>query len=34
MQNRMYDVYTHYGIPSNVPFNQVASSGVAYSNRY
>ena len=34
MQNRMYDVYAHYGIPSNVPFNQVASSGVAYSNRY
>jgi hypothetical protein len=34
MQNRMYDVYGHYGIPSNVPFNQVASSGVAYSNRY
>jgi len=34
MQNRMYDVYTHYGIPSNVPFNQVASSGGTYSNRY
>ena len=25
MQNRMYDVYNHYGIPNNVPFDQVAS---------
>jgi hypothetical protein len=29
MQNRMYDVYNHYGIPNNVPFNQVASANVA-----
>jgi hypothetical protein len=25
MENRMYDVYNHYGIPNNVPFDQVAS---------
>ena len=25
MQNRMFDVYRHYGIPSTVPFEQVAS---------
>lgn len=28
MDRRMRDLYTHYGIPSNVPYNQVASSGV------
>jgi DnaJ-like protein C11, C-terminal len=25
MENRMRDVYAHYGIPNNVPFDQVAS---------
>jgi len=25
MQNRMFDVYNHYGIPSTIPFEQVAS---------
>lgn len=36
MQNRMLDVYTHYGIPSNTPFNQVASPIVVQgtSNAY
>jgi hypothetical protein len=28
MQNRMYDVYNHYGIPGSVPFDQVASPNV------
>jgi hypothetical protein len=28
MQNRMYDVYNHYGIPNNVAFYQVASAAV------
>src|SRR6266550_389499 len=27
MDRRMRDVYAHYGIPNNVPYNQVASSG-------
>src|SRR5437762_14333184 len=27
MDRRMRDVYAHYGIPNNVPFNQVASPG-------
>ena len=28
MQNRMYDVYNHYGIPGATPFDQVASPTV------
>lgn len=32
MQNRMYDVYNHYGIPNNVPFEQVASATVVQQN--
>jgi Domain of unknown function (DUF3395) len=28
MQNRMYDVYYHYGIPNTVPFDKVASPAV------
>ena len=28
MDRRMRDIYAHYGIPNNVPFNQVASPGV------
>src|SRR6266568_3355327 len=27
MDRRMRDLYAHYGIPNNVPYNQVASSG-------
>ena len=27
MDRRMRDLYAHYGIPNNVPFNQVASPG-------
>ena len=26
MDRRMRDLYAHYGIPNNVPFNQIASS--------
>lgn len=29
MERRMYDVYNHYGIPNNVPFEQVASPNVS-----
>lgn len=32
MEKRMYDVYSHYGIPNNVPFEQVASANVAGGN--
>ena len=28
MDRRMRDLYAHYGIPHNVPFNQVASPGI------
>ena len=34
MENRMRDVYAHNGIPSNVPFDQVASPSVRSPNRY
>ena len=27
MEKRMYDVYDHYGIPHNVPFDRVATGG-------
>ena len=27
MDRRMRDLYAHYGIPNNVPYNQIASSG-------
>jgi hypothetical protein len=33
MENRMRDIMTHYNIPSNVPFDEVASPG-AGGNRY
>jgi hypothetical protein len=32
MQNRMYDVYNHYGIPNTIPFEQVASPIVTQMN--
>lgn len=30
MEKRMYDVYEHYGIPRDVPFDRVASQGGHY----
>jgi hypothetical protein len=30
MERRMFDVYDHYGIPHNVPFDRVASQGLRY----
>jgi len=30
MERRMFDVYDHYGIPHNVPFERVASNGGRY----
>jgi hypothetical protein len=30
MEKRMFDVYDHYGIPHNVPFDRVASQGGRY----
>lgn len=30
MEKRMFDVYDHYGIPHNVPFDRVASQGLRY----
>jgi hypothetical protein len=30
MEKRMFDVYDHYGIPHNVPFERVASQGARY----
>jgi len=30
MEKRMFDVYDHYGIPHNVPFDRVASRGGRY----
>lgn len=30
MERRMFDVYDHYGIPHNVPFDRVASRGGRY----
>jgi len=30
MEKRMFDVYDHYGIPRNVPFDRVASQGLRY----
>ena len=30
MQKRMWDVYDHYGIPHNVPFDAVSSQGRRY----
>ena len=30
MEKRMYDVYEHYGIPHDVPFDRVASQGGRY----
>ena len=30
MEKRMYDVYDHYGIPRDVPFDRVASRGGRY----
>jgi len=32
MQNRMYDVYNHYGIPNTISFEQVASPIVTQTN--
>ncbi|HET7440891.1 MAG TPA: hypothetical protein VFJ47_06285 [Terriglobales bacterium] len=35
MEQRMQDIMAHYNIPSNVPYDQVASPGVGgYQNRY
>src|SRR5437660_1585697 len=34
MENRMRDVYAHNGIPSNVPFDQVASNGYQDNGGY
>jgi hypothetical protein len=32
MEKRMQDVYAHYGIPSNTPYDRVASNGGGYGN--
>ena len=29
MERRMYDIYNHYGIPNNVPFEQIASPNMS-----
>ena len=35
MEKRMQDIMVHYNIPTNVPYDQVASPGVGgYQNRY
>lgn len=32
MEKRMQDIYAHYGIPSNTPYDRVASNGGGYGN--
>ena len=32
MEGRMQDIYSHYGIPSNTPYDRVASNGGGYGN--
>jgi hypothetical protein len=35
MEKRMQDIMVHYNIPTNVPYDQVASPGIGgYQNRY
>lgn len=32
MEGRMQDIYSHYGIPSNTPYDRIASNGGGYGN--